>query len=187
MNHAHSRSLIRLLRKAGHGKTSHLQLCEVGVLAGINAASLAGHFPAATLWLIDPYSRVKNPRVNGEIGTWGQEQFSGTMLQAIGRLRPFGDRVRWLITHDHLVVSQFPDGFLDLVFLDHLHDAATMERSLPLWLPKIKPGGFLTGHDYGSKMDREGVYGVQSSVDAFFAERKMPVEVWGGHVWVARA
>ncbi len=186
VNHAHSRSLIRLLRQSGKPAGDRLQICEVGVLEAANAEHLAFYFPDAILWLIDPYAVVNNPAVNGEIGTWNQEQFSGCMLKGIGRMRDFADRVRWIFSSDAQVVGQFPDGFFDLVFLDHLHDAPSMQRSLPLWLPKVAAGGIFAGHDYDSKMDCGGFYGVKSSVDPFFAARRMPVIVAGGHVWAVR-
>ena len=44
--------------------------------------------------------------------------------------------------------ASYPDGSLDLVYLDAGHDYAEVSKDIAAWRPKVKPGGFLAGHDY---------------------------------------
>ncbi len=44
-------------------------------------------------------------------------------------------------------VNNFDDNSLDLVFIDAGHLYHQAKQDIELWLPKIKQGGFLTGHD----------------------------------------
>ena len=45
--------------------------------------------------------------------------------------------------------SQYEDQSLDFVFLDGDHSYASVKEDILAWLPKVKSGGFLGGHDYG--------------------------------------
>ena len=45
----------------------------------------------------------------------------------------------------------FSEGELDLVYIDGNHTYDAVKEDIKLWLPKIKTGGFITGHDYHGK------------------------------------
>lgn len=42
----------------------------------------------------------------------------------------------------------FPDKSLDFVYIDGLHTYDGVRTDLLTWLPKVKTGGFIGGHDY---------------------------------------
>jgi predicted O-methyltransferase YrrM len=44
--------------------------------------------------------------------------------------------------------KNFEDGSLDLVYIDAAHDYDSVRQDILTWLPKIKKGGFIAGHDY---------------------------------------
>jgi hypothetical protein len=43
----------------------------------------------------------------------------------------------------------FPDGYFDFVYIDANHFYTAVKRDIELWLPLIKKGGVIGGHDYG--------------------------------------
>ncbi len=45
--------------------------------------------------------------------------------------------------------GEFSDGALSFVFIDASHDQASVHADITAWLPKVKPGGVLAGHDFG--------------------------------------
>lgn len=54
-----------------------------------------------------------------------------------------------LIRKPSLVAADdFADGSLDFVFIDGAHNFTSVRDDIRAWLPKVKPGGVLAGHDY---------------------------------------
>jgi hypothetical protein len=46
--------------------------------------------------------------------------------------------------------ASFDDGSLDFVVIDAEHGYESVVADITAWLPKLKPGGILFGHDYGN-------------------------------------
>ena len=42
----------------------------------------------------------------------------------------------------------FDDGELHAVFIDGRHDLDALTADIRAWAPKVKPGGWLAGHDH---------------------------------------
>jgi predicted O-methyltransferase YrrM len=45
-------------------------------------------------------------------------------------------------------VNEFTDNSCDVVFIDLTHTYEYVKEDINLWLPKVKNGGYLAGHDY---------------------------------------
>ena len=55
--------------------------------------------------------------------------------------------------------KQVDDGSLDMVFIDAGHDYDSVREDIANWLPKVRPGGIVAGHDYQQRFP-----GVQRAV-----------------------
>jgi len=66
--------------------------------------------------------------------------------------------------------SRYEDRSLDFVFIDGSHLYEAVLADIHAWLPKVKIGGFLGGHDYGNM--GEPLNGVQKAVDEIFGDDK---------------
>jgi len=44
--------------------------------------------------------------------------------------------------------EQFQDNSVDVVFIDGDHSYAAVHEDITSWMPKVKPGGYIAGHDY---------------------------------------
>jgi len=71
----------------------------------------------------------------------------------------------------------YPNGSLDCVFIDADHSADAVYQDIVTWLPKVKQGGVLAGHDY-AHVDCPG---VKVGVDRFFGQGRVtldPDTIW---------
>jgi predicted O-methyltransferase YrrM len=48
------------------------------------------------------------------------------------------------------MVKELTDGSIDLLFIDADHQEQAFRKDVEDWLPKIKPHGKISGHDFGS-------------------------------------
>ena len=71
------------------------------------------------------------------------------------------------------VVSQFEDESLDVVFIDLTHTYESVKEDIGLWLPKVKRGGILSGHDYEDSWP-----GVVKAVDEMLPTRTIMENCW---------
>lgn len=84
-----------------------------------------------------------------------------------------------------LIAKSFAAGSVDLVFLDADHSFEGVTKDLAAWLPAIKPGGFIGGHDYRNP-DPRFRFGVTEAVDQWSASRSIEIEVGRNFTWFAR-
>lgn len=60
-----------------------------------------------------------------------------------------GDRKFTPMRMDSCVAaSQFEDNSCDIVFIDMTHTYEAVKKDIEYWLPKVKVGGYIAGHDY---------------------------------------
>jgi predicted O-methyltransferase YrrM len=55
----------------------------------------------------------------------------------------------------------FDDNFFDFVFIDACHEYDCVKEDIEFWLPKVKSGGIMAGHDYHMS-------GVKMAIDEKF-------------------
>lgn len=72
--------------------------------------------------------------------------------------------------------SQFEDETVDFVFIDADHSYESVLKDIQNWLPKIRKGGIISGHDF--RYDQNGM-GVVKAVNEVFNE----FNLHDGGVW----
>ena len=73
--------------------------------------------------------------------------------------------------------SRFNDHSLDFVFIDASHEYEDVKADIIAWLPKIKPGGILAGHDYYIG-EFDYFPGVKKAVNEEFSEFEVKYNCW---------
>ena len=82
---------------------------------------------------------------------------------------------KWKMTSEE-GAKKFEDESVQFVYIDALHTYDGVKKDLKLWYPKIKKGGFISGHDYDSKHHP----GVKIAVDEFLGgvNERFPDSSW---------
>jgi hypothetical protein len=96
-------------------------------------------------------------------------------------LKTFPHRNRITVFPLSSVVAAYdmPDVFFDFVFIDAAHDYSSISADIRAWLPKVRPGGILAGHDYNQEW-----LGVVRAVCELLPAHEFPVP--GGCIWAHR-
>jgi len=124
---------------------NNAQAIEIGSYTGESATLMLTHKPQMTLTCVD---------------TW-QWPLSEHYFDL--RARPWG-----LIKHkaDSIdAASRYNRDSFHLIYIDASHEYADVKRDIKAWLPKVKPGGVIAGHDYS-----RGWPGVRKAVDEIFGQ-----------------
>ena len=64
------------------------------------------------------------------------------------KLSQFGPRAQIIKSFSVEAASTIPDGSLDFVFIDALHEYEPVKQDMAAWYPKVRKDGIFSGHDY---------------------------------------
>jgi len=152
-----------------------LIMAEVGSYAGESTAVFARK--VLKIYAVDPWVNYveNNPTQQVVMNDLAEAEAAFDMMA-----RGFTNIVK-LKKYSHEAVSVFQDGSLDLVYIDGNHEYKHVCEDIRLWLPKIKRGGIISGHDYYyvDNIYRDVKRAVQDSIG-------MPDKVYADYSWVKR-
>jgi hypothetical protein len=146
---------------------------EIGVHLGDFSESLLSVAQPVTLHLVDPWTHETAPEYEGAPfgGTVqdGQDEMDRRHQSVRDR---FADEIASgrVIVHRSTsddVLSAMPDDSLDWIYIDGNHLYEFVKKDLELSLAKVRPGGLITGDDYGQDGWWRG--GVSRAVDELLA------------------
>lgn len=132
------------------------------------------------LFTIDP--------LDGRSGGLELEKSTGEVLftELKKKLSFYKDKYTLIVGLSEMVSRFFLERSLDMVFIDAAHDYGSIRTDIVSWLPKVKKGGLICGHDYdcpSTKCDKSRMiersaldyceqdgrhYGVIRAVDEIF-------------------
>lgn len=149
------------------------KIVEVGSYHGRSLIFLAEAFAIlgknqVKIWAVDPWA-------------WKPGDWPAILHNLSQHARPSALRLIHLVRADSVSASgMFDDGELTMAFLDGEHRDPHPRQDIEQWLPKVKQGGLLAGHDYGDETWPD----VKTAVDAAIPAAELVVEetVWSWRV-----
>lgn len=164
------------------------QVAEVGVLIGRLSEFILNHRSDVHLTMVDSWApRDQQPDHYKETGDThafhDQERVDLHKKQALRRVAPYVNRYRVIHNTSLEAAALVPDASLDMVFLDADHSYKGVCEDIQAWVMKVKPGGYIGGHDYLN--DSAGFrFGVTEAVDEMFS--MVDIEVDLNFTWFVR-
>jgi hypothetical protein len=136
------------------------KLVEIGVFTGASLSVLVVENvnldKKHDILAIDPWS---NDWYNGptSLGNHDGDSVLALMVHVFQQNRVPDKAFRFVRDYSFNVAKTIPDETLDFVFIDGGHEFHEVSRDIVDWLPKVKPGGILAGHDLQYKPVKDAV------------------------------
>lgn len=160
---------------------------EIGVFAGEMSAALLRNNETLHLTMVDSWEG-DGKAYTGDSGDFhagltqaAQEQF----FHAASDRTSFAAGRRTIFRGRSTQAAQFsPDASYDFVFIDADHSYEGCKADIEAWAPKIKPGGWLCGHDYENGGFPK--FGVTQAVNDFVGQHSLALELGENFCWFVR-
>jgi cephalosporin hydroxylase len=83
---------------------------------------------------------------------------AGTLYEAfINAMKPVEGYYTPIRATSLEAAALYEDGSLDFVFIDADHSYESVKADIAAWAPKVRPGGYLAGHDFNAATPNGGV------------------------------
>ena len=147
-----------------------LKAAEIGISLGVFTAYILEEMQNLQLVAIDRYDLPHRTPYSDPIATRSVSGHMACMKKAKESTAFAGSRVE-VVRSDHVdVARKYKDGYFDWVFLDGDHGYEATLEAIDVWLPKVRKGGLLMGHDIDSEFGKKWNWGVRQAVEERFGQ-----------------
>lgn len=130
---------------------------EIGVAEGRSSFDFLS-MGIEALYMVDAWQTLDQTGDGGFPQEWHDKNY----LDAVERVKSFGDKARILRGKSVDMAQQIKDGMLDWIYIDANHSYEGCAKDLIAWEKKVRLGGIIAGHDYLAPQ-----YGVFKAVQDF--------------------
>jgi predicted O-methyltransferase YrrM len=114
-------------------------IAEIGSFGGVSSEVLALH--CEKLYCIDTWE------------DWSGDGFIYVAMDKFDKMRSLYSHIDKLHMRGDEASKLFEDEYFDLVYIDASHSYDDVMNDIKIWIPKVKYGGYLAGHDYLEGVD----------------------------------
>jgi hypothetical protein len=125
-------------------------MAEVGVYKGENMRTILRSEASKQLTEyvgIDPWAVNEDHMTNSTPERWDDMYFN------VVKYLPWFKQLRLIRFPSEKVAPLYWDGYFDMVYIDGDHHYESVIKDIKTWLPKVKKGGIIAGHDYVESPD----------------------------------
>jgi predicted O-methyltransferase YrrM len=162
--------LLDLIKELGDN--SDKTMIEIGSFVGESTVLFAQSFKKVIA--IDPFEADYDP----QDPTSYLFEFDNVYQTYLDRITVYSNIETLIMTSNEAVDILNQDHF-DFVYIDGLHTYEGVKTDIQNYLPKVKKGGVIGGHDYTSQIPH--LVGVYEAVNEMFGQ---PDKVFGDNSWI---
>ena len=128
---------------------------EIGIFKGKMTFEMLKRLPSITMYYaIDPWLWYPDYKISVKTENqkrWNQKVMDRNYNFFMNEMKDkgFQKKIKVLKMKGENASKSIPDGSLDWIFIDGNHGYEYVKKDCMLYIPKIKKGGLMSGHDYG--------------------------------------
>ncbi|MDE3797601.1 class I SAM-dependent methyltransferase [Sinorhizobium meliloti] len=169
---------------------AHAKAAEIGVLIGVLSEFLLRSRRDLKLLMVDSWAPAEQQpeqyKLTGDThASHDLARVRRHRQEAEARVKRFTDRATIMPVTSLVAAEEIAGASLDLVFIDADHSYEGVKADIAAWLPKIRTGGWIGGHDYRNP-DPRFRFGVDRAVDEWSASTGRQIEMDLNFTWFAR-
>ncbi len=130
-------------------------IAEIGVWQGDFARTIC-EVTGAHLYAVDPWS----PQVGYLEVKNKADRLDGAYLAAVANLAPYRHTILRMTSLE--AAKQVPDRSLDVAYIDGNHLREHVLADIAAWIPKVKVGGVISGHDFKNHAEKRSIQVVDA-------------------------
>ncbi len=143
---------------------------EIGSYAGESTEIFVKSNKITLLYAIDPWIDNYDPKLNLKTSMVDVKKIFDEKMKSYSK-------VKVLKMTSVEAAKHFSDNSVDVVYIDGDHKYESVKKAIQTWLPKIKNGGLITGHDITSDNVRKAIDELLGDIDIHFADTSWAKEV----------
>lgn len=166
----HGRRIIQILQGPEDQVDSQLLVrrplvgAEIGVWRGMNSATLLARMPQLRLYMVDFWGKTAPEGADEAQSLQVTDEKCAEALEETS----FAEDRRIIVQCASPLAATLVREPLDFAFVDGDHRMEQCLADLEAWWPKIKPGGWLLGHDIDNPAPEFQHFGVREAVQEFW-------------------
>ena len=154
-----------------HKFPSEAKMVEIGSYFGESTMLFASTGIFKEIHCIDPFKGKE------EMNDWYGYDWDLVKKEFKTNTRYF-DNIILHEDYSYNVIDEFKDNSIDFVYIDGNHSYEDTKKDIELYLPKIKPNGYIAGHDYMEHF--------QGCIDAVQETIGEPDEIFRDFSWIKK-
>lgn len=155
------------------GDNTNINIIEIGSYCGASASIIASIFTKSQINCVDPWEKYIEDCSTYDINRQelelkeAEEIFDRTIIAYPNITKNKMSSVNY--------AKLIPNESINFIYIDGNHQYSSVKQDIEIWLPKIKFGGFLSGHDFSWPS-------VQKAIQDTF--NKSPNQIFIDSSWV---
>jgi len=151
---------------------SDVVMVEVGSYAGESTAMFAKK--VKTIYAIDPWVNYIEHNPTQDVPVVEMQKVEALFDEVV---KKFPNIIK-IKKYSNEAVNDFQDKSLDFVYIDANHEYKHVVEDIKLWLPKVKVGGTISGHDYVNNIYFDVMRAVKDALGC------APDKVYADYSWI---
>jgi predicted O-methyltransferase YrrM len=124
----------------------NLKIIEIGSYCGASTEIIANKFITSQINCVDPWAKYVEDCSSYNLDAQELELKEAEII--FDKIKAKYPNINKNKMQSNEYVKYINNKSIDFIYIDGNHQYSSVKEDISIWIPKIKDGGFLSGHDY---------------------------------------